>query len=108
MTADEVMAAATQAAHTLFPDAASSAFLKSVRDFVAALARVPGSPAGSFSPVAIAQLSSTSERVITTIETRIESRQDPSGIQQQLSEAIDDIRRALDEISRWRRHFLQS
>jgi hypothetical protein len=102
------VAAANEAAHSLFPDAASRAFLKSVRDFVAALSRVPDYPAGTFSPVEIAQLSSTSERVIGSIETRIESRQDPSGIQQQLAESIYDVRRELEEIGRWRRHFLQS
>ena len=106
--ANELISDAQAAAHTLFPDAASAAFLKSVRDFVAALSRVPDCAADTFSSVEIAQLSSASERVILTIETRIESGQDASGIRQQLSESIDDVRRELDEISRWRRHFLQS
>jgi hypothetical protein len=104
----ELMSDAQTAAHSLFPDAASPAFLKSVRDFVAALSRVPDCPPDTFSSVEVAQLSSASERVIGTIEARIESGQDASGIRQQLAESIDELRRELDEISRWRRHFLQS
>jgi hypothetical protein len=106
--ANELMSEAQTAAHSLFPDAASAAFLKSVRDFVAALSRVPDCPADTFSSVEIAQLSSAAERVILTIEARIESAQDRSGVRQQLAESIDDVRRELDEVSRWRRHFLQS
>jgi hypothetical protein len=108
MKPNELLAEASAAAHSLFPDATSRAFLKGVRDFVSALARVPDYPAGTFSPVEIAQLSSTCERVISTIEMRIDSGADTSGVKQQLAEAIDEARRELEEVSRWRRHFLRS
>jgi hypothetical protein len=108
MKPNDLLAEASAAAHSLFPDASSRAFLKGVRDFVTALSRVPDYPAGTFSPIEIAQLSSMCERVISTIELRIDSGTDTSGVKQQLAEAIDDARRELDEVSRWRRHFLQS
>jgi chorismate mutase len=92
----------------LTTESSARAYLKQLRDFVAALSRIPDYPAGTFSSVEIAQVSSTCERVITQIEQRIEAGDDPSGVKQQLAEAIYDVRREMEEVARWGRHFLQS
>lgn len=109
MSASDLLKAASTAAH----DAVSSntsgrAFRKLTRDFVDALARVPDYPAADFSPLEVEQLSSTAEHVIAAIERRIDADEDRDRVKQELAETIYEMRRRLEEISRWRRHYLQS
>ena len=99
---------AAEAAHGLSPDVSGKTFQKLTREFVSALAQVPDWPAADFTPVEIEQLSTTADDVIAMIEQRIEAGADRPAVQQDLAATIYDIRRNLEEISRWRRHFLQS
>jgi hypothetical protein len=102
------MRAATAAARDLEPDQSGKAFLKRTGEFISALAHVPDLPAADFSAVEIEQLSSTAETVIAAIERRIESGADKPLVQQDLAANIYEIRSRLEEITRWRKHFLQS
>jgi hypothetical protein len=100
------MRAATAAARDLEPDQSGKAFLKRTGEFISALAHVPDLPAADFSAVEIEQLSSTAD--IAAIERRIESGADKPLVQQDLAANIYEIRSRLEEITRWRKHFLQS
>lgn len=108
MSASDVLKAASTAAQGLAGNMSSRSFRKLAREFVDALARVPDYPAAEFSPLEIEQLSTTAEHVIAAIERRLDDEDDASSIKQDLAEAIYDVRRNLEEISRWRRHYLQS
>ena len=70
------------------------------------LASVPDFPAGTFSEAEVARLASLSDDVIERIETRVASEGDSAADQQRLVEAVYVIRRALEEIDHWRRHYL--
>ena len=108
MSAADVLKAASTAARDLAGDSSGPSYRKLVRNFVDALARVPDYPAADFSPLEIEQLSSTAEHVIVAIERRLEDGGDQSGVKQELAEMIDDVRRSLEKITRWRRHYLES
>jgi hypothetical protein len=109
MSASDLLKSASAAAHDVVTHTASSRSLRRlIRDFVDVLARVPDYPATEFSPLALEQLSSKAEHVIAAIERHIENSDDPNGARQEFAEAIDDVRRRIEELNRWRRHYLQS
>jgi hypothetical protein len=107
--ASDLLKTASAAAHDVVTNTGSGrAFRKLVRDFVDALARVPGIPATEYSPLEIEQLSSKAEHVISAIERHIEDDADREGARQSLGEEIDALRHQITELNRWRRHYLQS
>ena len=110
MSASDLLKAAAAAANDVVTGTASTgrAFRKLVRDFVDALARVPGIPATEYSPLEIEQLSSKAEHVIAAIERHIEDDDDQEGARLSLGEEIDAVRHQITELNRWRRHYLQS
>ena len=109
MSASELLKTASAAANTVVTNTESGrAFRKVVRDFVDALARVPGIPATEFSPLELEQLSSKAEHVISAIERHIDDDDDKEAARQQLGEEIDAVRRQIEDFNRWRRHYLQS
>lgn len=109
MSASDLLKTASAAANDVVTNTESGrAFRKVVRDFVDALARVPGLPATEFSPLELEQLSSKAEHVIAAIERHIEDDADKESARLLLSEEMDDVRRQISEIKRWRRHYLQS
>ena len=83
-------------------------FETAVRDFVRLLATVPDYPAKDFSVDTVGSLKTLSEDVITNIETRISANADPGADQQQLASGVYEIRRLLEEIQHWRRHYLST
>jgi hypothetical protein len=109
MSASDLLKTASAAAHEAVTNTEPGrSFRKRIRDFVDELARVPDHTATEFSPLEIEQLSSKAEHVIAAIERQIEDAGADGGARQDLNEAIDDVRRQLEEINRWRRHYLQS
>ena len=109
MSAADLLKTASAAANDVVTNTESGrAFRKVIRDFVDALARVPGIPATEFSPLEIEQLSSKAEHVISAIERHIDDAADKEGTRQALGEEIDAVRRQIEELNRWRRHYLQS
>jgi hypothetical protein len=109
MSATDLMRAASAAAQALSHDASGRTFRRLLQEFVDAMARVPDYPAADFTSVEVEQLSATAEHVIAAIERRLDGNDDEgASTRQELTECIDDIRRNLVAISRWRRHYLQS
>jgi hypothetical protein len=109
VSASDLLKTASAAANDVVTNTESGrAFRKVVRDFVDALARVPGLPATEFSPLELEQLSSKAEHVIAAIERHIEDDADKESARLLLSEEMDEVRRQISEIKRWRRHYLTS
>jgi hypothetical protein len=54
---------------------------------------------------AMARLERLAEGVITQIERRVSLNEDSNAVQVRLVECVYDIRRELEEIDRWRRHY---
>jgi hypothetical protein len=105
VNAPELLGAISAAAEGL-SSASGRTFLKLMREFVGALAHVPDFPAAEFTPLEIEQLSATAEQVIEAIERRLENSKDRVATQQELAESVYEIRREMEEITRWRRHYL--
>jgi hypothetical protein len=105
VNAPELLGAISAAAEGL-SSASGRTFLKLMREFVGALAHVPDFPAAEFTPLEIEQLSATAEQVIEAIERRLEHSKDRVATQQELAESVYEIRREMEEITRWRRHYL--
>jgi hypothetical protein len=105
VNAPELLGAISAAAEGL-SSASGRTFLKLMREFVGALAHVPDFPAAEFTTLEIEQLSATAEQVIEAIERRLENSRDRVATQQELAESVYEIRRELEEITRWRRHYL--
>jgi len=109
VSASDLLKTASAAANDVVTNTDSGrAFRKVVRDFVDALARVPGLPATEFSPLELEQLSSKAEHVIAAIERHIDDDDDKESARSLLGDEIDEVRRQITEINRWRRHYLQS
>ena len=82
MSASELLKTASAAANTVVTNTESGrAFRRVVRDFVDALARVPGIPATEFSPLELEQLSSKAEHVISAIERHMDEDADKEAIE---------------------------
>jgi hypothetical protein len=99
VNAPELLGAISAAAEGL-SSASGRTFLKLMREFV------PDFPAAEFTTLEIEQLSATAEQVIEAIERRLENSRDRVATQQELAESVYEIRRELEEITRWRRHYL--
>jgi len=105
MTPTEIVTTTTETAPTLSVDASAAAFVKSITTMVDAFSRVPDFPYSAFSRGQIAQLQLTAEQTIAAIERRLEGGADKRSVQLELAEAIYAVRRELEDINRWQRHF---
>ena len=74
------------------------------RKFAVLLATVPDYPSARFSRDDLAGLQSLAELMIGRVEEHVAGDDRNSGRQRELVEAVYAIRRALEEIDRWRRH----
>ena len=97
----DAVAKAVELVETIRTTKHSHTFEKAVEGFVRVLAAVPDYSAAAFSDDAVGVLLSLSEQVI---EQRIDTQQDRESVQQDIVESVYDIRRALEDIDRWRRH----
>jgi hypothetical protein len=78
-------------------------FEAAVEAFVERLAMIPDYPASDASDRACDSINALSEQVIALIETRLEAC--ASAESEPLAAAIYEIRRLLEEIFTWRRHY---
>jgi hypothetical protein len=101
----DTVAKAAAFAETVRTAAHSGAFKKAVDGFVQVLAAVPDYAPAMFSDQAVGALLELSEQVIEQIEQRINTQQDGASVQQDIVEAVYDIRRELENIDTWRRHY---
>lgn len=81
------------------------AFHREVEAFAQLLAAVPDCSPREFANEEIAVLRSLAEDVIASIEERLSAGGDSEHVKVYLAEAVYDIRRALEEMHIWRRHY---
>ena len=101
----DVTAKATELAETIRTTKHGHAFEKAVEGFVRVLATVPDCSPAVFSDDAVGLLLGVSEQVIAQIEQRIDTQQDSASVQQDIVEAVYEIRRVLEDIDLGRRHY---
>jgi hypothetical protein len=82
------------------------AFETAVHAFVTFLSGVPDSAAGEWTREGLSLVRARAEDVVEAIEQRLEAAGGSGHAEQRLAESIYGIRRALEEIDRWERHFL--
>jgi hypothetical protein len=80
-------------------------FEHAVGQFAQALGRVPDAAPGEISVEEIGVLQTLSEEVIERIEARVERAPVSGPHEQTLISRLYEIRRLLEEIHSWRRHF---
>ncbi len=106
MTPSEIVTVASEAAQALSQAAPGRIFMKSIMKIVDALSRVPDYSHAAFSSQEIAQLQLAAEQTIAAVELRIETGDDNGTVQLELARAIYELRRELEDINRWREHYL--
>ena len=79
-----------------------------VIEFTRLLATVPDSSPSEITTADLDILRELAERVIREIESRLEVHDDRQAVQSDLAEAVYRIRGGLEEMDRWRRHFLSA
>jgi hypothetical protein len=82
------------------------ALAKAVRPFVAFLQTIPDSAAAEWSHDSLAAVRNASEDVVEAIEQLLERTEAAGASERRLAEQIYAIRRALENIDHWERHFL--
>ena len=80
-------------------------FDRAVFAFVRFLTAVPDSNPLQVTAAELADLRKASERVIESIERRLDTRHYRQSIRQRLAAAVYEIRYETEEIERWHRHF---
>ena len=103
----DLPARAAALADTILTATHAHAFDKAVDRFIDLLGRVPDAQAGSLSDDNVKALLTSSEQVITRIEERVAGDDDSPAEQQRLVKRIYEIRARLEEVDRWRRHYLK-
>lgn len=81
------------------------AFDTSVQKFTEALATVPDHPHAEMSQASFDLVNGLAEQVIAHIERRIDEAEDKELLKEEMAESVYAIRRVLEEMFQWRRHF---
>jgi len=82
-------------------------FEAAVQHFTNTLATIPDYPAAELSNEGFAHVNALAEQVISHVEHRLESDDIDLDIRERMAESVYDIRRALEEAFRWRKHYLR-
>jgi hypothetical protein len=102
----DLLARITELAETVAAATSERALAKAVRPFVAFLQTIPDSAAVEWSHDGLALVRKASEDVVETIEQLLERTEAAGSSERKLAEDIYAIRRELENIDRWERHFL--
>lgn len=102
----DIIAKADELSETIGKTDHGHALRHAVRDFVDLLTVVPDYPATEFSTDEIGALRARAEEVIARIEQRVSTTDDSATAQLELVGAVYEIRKRLEQIDQWRRHFL--
>ncbi len=104
-TQSDVLTQAVEASEGIQQARRRHAFEDAVRAFTRVLRTVPDYAPHALSSDAVGGLRTLAEGVIARIEERVATARDPCGVQVDLVERVYEIRRALEEIEIWRRHY---
>jgi hypothetical protein len=106
MTPSEIVTIASETMQALSVAASGRVFMKSTTKLIDALSCVPDYSYAAFSSEEVVRLQQTAEQTIAAIELRIETGDDNATAQLELARAIYELRRELEDIGRWRQHYL--
>lgn len=106
MTPSEIVTVASETVQALSHAVSGRTFVKSIKKLVDALARVPDYSSAAFSSQEIAQLQLAAEQTIAAVELRIETGDDNGTVQLELARSVYELRLKVEDINRWRRHYL--
>ena len=104
MSAD-IMSHAVDVAGRLRDTQRRRPFEHAAAEFVQLLSGVPDCAAHEMSDGEVGALQTIAEGVIGRIETRIDSEVDPAADREALAGTVYEIRRLLEEVDMWRRHY---
>jgi hypothetical protein len=96
---------AADAAQAVNDATRGGAFDKAVRHFVETLRRAPDQTPKGLPADTVEVLSRLGDQVVEAIETRLYMAGDRVSVQRDLAAAVYDVRKAVEEIHRWWRHF---
>jgi hypothetical protein len=106
MTPAEIVTVASDTAAALSAADSGWRFVNSITKLIHALSCVPDYSSPVFSSEQIAKLESAGVQAIAAIEDRIETGDDAERIQLQMANAVYKLRRELEYVDSWRRHYL--
>jgi hypothetical protein len=78
----------------------------SAERFAETLATIPDYPAAELSDEGFARVNAIAEQVISQIEHRLDVNRLDDRTREHLADSVYEIRRALEEAFRWRKHYL--
>jgi len=102
----DMVSQAIEAAHAIGHAHGGRRFAAAVGQFAETLASVPDYTPADVPSGTIPLLKALAEDVIVQIERRIDAGRDRAVVQRDLAESVYDVRRGLEEIDRWQRHYL--
>lgn len=103
--ASDTIVRATELSETIRDEARRRPFEKALQRFVHLLAEVPHLPPGELSVAEVGVLRVLAESVIDRIEQRIAGDDETTGVQLELAGFVYEIRRQLENVDQWKRHF---
>ena len=84
------------------------AFVADVERFVAYLGAMPDNGVSDITESVVASVRREADRIVDCIESRLELSGDRSSVQQKLASSVYDIRRNMEQVELWFRHFHNS
>ena len=81
------------------------AFVAHVERFVAFLGAMPDNRVSDVTESLVVSVRREADRIVECIENRLEHGRDRSAIQQKLASSIYDVRRNMEQVELWLRHY---
>jgi len=105
MTIDDQLAEAIAIVNGLPDTRRGGAFVAGVERFVAFLGTIPDNKFSDVTESVVVTLRREADRLVDCIENRLELSGDRSSVQQKLASSVYDIRRNMEQVELWRRHY---
>ena len=105
MTIDDQLAEAIAIVNGLPDTRRGGAFVAGVERFVAFLGTIPDNKFSDVTESVVVTLRREADRLVDCIESRLELSGDRSSVQQKLASSVYDIRRNMEQVELWLRHY---
>ena len=105
MSIQEELAEAIAIVNGLPSTRRGGAFVADVERFVAYLGAMPDNRVADITESMVASVRREADRIVDCIEQRLEQGGDRSSVQQKLASGIYDVRRSMEQIELWFRHY---
>jgi len=105
MTIDDQLAEAIAIVNGLPDTRRGGAFVAGVERFVAFLGTIPDNKFSDVTESVVVTLRREADRLVDCIENRLELSGDRSSVQQKLASSVYDIRRNMEQVELWLRHY---